>query len=205
MNKKPIVTQNKVEQLIERQPPSFKIDLRRSKYAKLGLMDMCRYLEKEMELTKIVEVGSFSGVSMYIFSKFFKEVISIDPWVSNYDPNDDASNPKKFNMGDVEAHFDRMVERVKTPITKMKMKSEEAVIQFKDESLPVVYIDALHTYPGVKKDSKLWFPKIQKGGFICFHDFSNGKHHPGVGKAVLEIFGKPERVFMDTSCVIRVK
>ena len=52
-----------------------------------------------------------------------------------------------------------------------------------------VYIDADHRYESVMQDIKAWLPKVAKGGFLGGHDYG-GKRHPGVTKAVDEVFGE---------------
>lgn len=67
--------------------------------------------------------------------------------------------------------------------------SENASLLFEPGSLDFVYIDAIHTYEGCKKDIKLWWPKIKKGGFFSGHDYLNGdlpQGKFGVKKAVDE-------------------
>ena len=73
------------------------------------------------------------------------------------------------------------------------MKSEDVVKKFKDNSLDFIYIDALHTYEGCKKDIKLWWPKLKKGGLFSGHDYINGRlpeGNFGVKKAVDEFVKK---------------
>ena len=53
----------------------------------------------------------------------------------------------------------------------IKKDSFEASKLIKDNSLDFVYIDALHTYRGVKEDMVLWTPKVRKGGIVSGHDF----------------------------------
>ncbi len=53
------------------------------------------------------------------------------------------------------------------------------------EQLDFVFIDADHTYKGVKSDIETWSPKVKKGGFITGHDCDN----KNVKKALEEIFG----------------
>ncbi|GAH12421.1 unnamed protein product, partial [marine sediment metagenome] len=53
----------------------------------------------------------------------------------------------------------------------------------------LVFIDAEHTYEAVQDDIATWLPLIKKsGGYITGHDYEH-KNHPGVKKAVDEIFG----------------
>lgn len=66
----------------------------------------------------------------------------------------------------------------------MKMSSEEAAKS--TETFEMVFIDAEHTYEGVKKDIELWKGKATK--ILCGHDYTPGWQ--GVVKAVEESFGK---------------
>jgi len=52
-----------------------------------------------------------------------------------------------------------------------------------------VYVDALHTYEGVRDDLRLWFPKIRDGGVIGGHDYGHPSF-PGVKNAVDEFFAR---------------
>ena len=95
-------------------------------------------------------------------------------------------------------------------------KSEEVYDQLEDESVDILFIDADHSYLGVKRDIELYMPKVKKGGILCGHDFDdttpdfsfakaccdlddnslaqdfipvNGMWiHPGVAKAVFDKF-----------------
>lgn len=62
--------------------------------------------------------------------------------------------------------------------------SYNVVNVFDDNSLDFVYIDGDHCYEAVKKDIKLFYPKIKEGGIIGGHDYT--PRYPGVARAVLE-------------------
>jgi hypothetical protein len=181
------------------------IDIRRAKFAKQGLRDLCEYIGKFLNLKKsiILEIGSFAGQSADIFSDYFGKVVAIDVWQSGYDPTgvDKASDPKFYNMKKVEAQFDALCLK-KRNIKKQKSSSEEAVKCFEDLSLDTVYIDGNHNYKPVREDILRWLPKVKLGGFICGHDY-NSKHFPGVRKAVNETLGEPVATFRDSSWVVR--
>jgi len=66
----------------------------------------------------------------------------------------------------------------------LKGESREAAHAVPDASLSLVYVDADHSYNGVKSDCEVWFPKVKKGGFMAFHDYQNPAY--GVKKAVQE-------------------
>ena len=44
--------------------------------------------------------------------------------------------------------------------------------QFEDNSIDFVFIDADHSYDGVKEDIKMWEPKVKKGGLVSGHDIN---------------------------------
>jgi len=70
----------------------------------------------------------------------------------------------------------------------MAMYSKEAAEEVSNHSLDYVFIDAEHTYEGVKEDIALWSPKVKHGGWIGGHDYNNLPNFPGVKKAVDEAF-----------------
>jgi len=51
-------------------------------------------------------------------------------------------------------------------------------------NLDFVYVDGNHSYPYVKRDLEIYYPKIREGGLLGGHDF--GARSPGVPRAVLE-------------------
>lgn len=72
------------------------------------------------------------------------------------------------------------------------MPSDVASGMMPDRSLDLVFIDAQHTYEGVREDIALWTPKVRAGGVLAGHDYSGS--FPGVAQAVHEAFGNAVRV-----------
>lgn len=67
--------------------------------------------------------------------------------------------------------------------------SVEAARTIADASLDLVFIDADHSYEGVKADLAAWVPKVKAGGWIGGHDFRNPAPEfdfTGVDRAVNE-------------------
>jgi len=56
-----------------------------------------------------------------------------------------------------------------------------------NESLGLVYIDADHTFEGVRTDIEAYMPKLLPGGIMAFHDY--GSENYGVYKAVQNYTG----------------
>ncbi|MCF7223770.1 class I SAM-dependent methyltransferase [Marilutibacter chinensis] len=72
-----------------------------------------------------------------------------------------------------------------------------------DASIDVVYIDGDHSYEQVKNDILLYQPKLQPGGYLCGHDYSES--WPGVVRAVDEFAAERNldvRSFVDSSWVL---
>lgn len=72
----------------------------------------------------------------------------------------------------------------------VRESSLEAVAHFDDEVFDFVFLDADHSYEGLKADIQAWLPKVKPGGYLCGHDYHNKANpKPGVDKAVDEAFG----------------
>jgi len=69
----------------------------------------------------------------------------------------------------------------------IRSDSVEASKNFVDGTVDFIYIDADHTYEGVKRDILAWRSKVKEGGMICGHDYGY-PDTPGVKQAVDEIF-----------------
>jgi glycosyltransferase involved in cell wall biosynthesis len=136
------------------------------------------------KMTSVVELGSWQGRSTHaLLSGCQGTVYSIDHWDPNYigipDLNERiiADNWKAFceNL----KHF--------TNLQIIKMPSVKAATGFRDKSVEMVFVDADHKYESVIADVTSWLPKATK--MICGHDYDPDRH-PGVVKAVDEVFGK---------------
>lgn len=51
------------------------------------------------------------------------------------------------------------------------MSSAAAAAQVADEGYDFVFLDADHSYEGVRADLAAWWPKIRAGGWLCGHDY----------------------------------
>lgn len=83
----------------------------------------------------------------------------------------------------------RRTSRFKNRVNIKKMSSINAASEALDESYDFVFIDADHSYDGVKSDIINWLPKVKIGGYLCGHDYN----HPRIGevkRAVDELFGQ---------------
>lgn len=174
-------------------------ELRKKKW-RLALDEVSKYIfSKNNNMTRMVEIGSFSGESTQVFSKYFKFIICVDAWKNNYDEHDLAATQSQEIMDEAEKIFDQRLLDSEI-VLKMKTTSELASELLCNNLFDFIYIDACHTYEAVCKDIDLWINKVKIGGFIGGHDYGNSEH-PGVEKAVLEKIGLPDKTFLDTSWV----
>jgi cephalosporin hydroxylase len=175
--------------------------MRDHKYTQ-GLIDMINYINlifptKEMNM---IEIGSYAGESTEIFANHFKHVISIDPFIDNYDMKDITCGYMELNKV-----YDIFVNRINkySNITHIRKTSDDAINVIKNikSDINFVYIDGLHTYDQIKKDINNYSPLI-KNGFIAGHDY----HHvwQGVVDGINETIGIPDVTFIDTSWVKKI-
>jgi hypothetical protein len=167
---------------------------------KQGLLDLINLIKKyrnTKEMT-MIEIGSYAGESTCLFAKEFKNVISIDPFMNDYDKNDITC--EYMDLTDVYNVFKKNIESYKN-ITHIRKISDDAINDLKKINVDFVYIDGMHTYEQVNKDIKNYLPLIKNDGFIGGHDF-----HPvwqGVVNAIVENLGTPENTFSDTSWLVK--
>lgn len=165
-----------------------------------GLEDLINYVNEITPTSemKILEIGSYIGESTMQFAKRFNMVVSIDPFIDDYDMDDPACHCWPFNMV-----YERFLHNTMSypNIKSLRLKSDEAFTILRNYQWDMLYIDGLHTYEGVKADIENYRPLIKPGGFIAGHDYIENAF--GVKKAVDEHF-KIDKTFKDTSWIVRI-
>lgn len=143
--------------------------MRPDESGKQGLVDICKYVETDIKVEKMCEVGSYIGQSTLIFYKNLnnlKELISVDPFSLNF------NSDNLFNTTNIDDIYNIFLNNIKPyeNIKHIKLCSEEASKNFSDEYFDFIYIDGCHKYESVINDVNCWKRKIKKGGFMAFHD-----------------------------------
>lgn len=118
---------------------------------------------------KMVEVGSFEGISTLLFSQFVDTVYSVDYYDYKLPPEGRIPSMDAM-MIEAEKIFVARTKDVKN-IIKVRKSSIEAAKDFPDRSLDAVYIDAEHDEESIRADIKAWRPKIKFGGILSGHDY----------------------------------
>ena len=148
-----------------------------------GLIELYEYVGAQTGVG--VEVGCHWGESSEVAAHLVGTLHCVDPWEPGFGE-------------DAEEIFDARM-AIFNNVTKIKATSVVVATRFADESLDVVYIDAMHDMENVMADIHVWFPKIKYGGYICGHDYDDMETHVGVVKAVDSLLGRPEKRFSDSS------
>lgn len=118
---------------------------------------------------KMVEVGSFEGISTLLFSKFVDTVYSVDCYDYKV-PLEGRIPEHDQSFLEAEKLFIARTKNIKN-IIKIRKTSLEASQDFEIRSLDAVYIDAEHDEESVRADIKIWRPKIKFGGILSGHDY----------------------------------
>lgn len=117
-------------------------------------------LMDQMGVKSVVEIGiAAGGFARVLLESNIERYIGIDCW----------NNPTEGDKRD-EAYkllIDRRVEIIEKP-------SAEAVGMFADESVDMVYIDAMHDYESVLGDMVRWWPKCRM--IFAGHDYGLWNH-----------------------------
>lgn len=124
----------------------------------------------------IVEIGTYKGGTLFIWTRTNPQaelVVSIDLPGGQYGGGYDASREKLYklfahNRPQTEMKFIRGNSHLRETAEKLKEILNGRMIDF-------LYIDADHTYTGVKTDFELYSPLVARGGIIGFHDIRNMK------------------------------
>ncbi len=145
-------------------------------------------LEGMPQKSKILEIGSFMGLSALLFAKalyasqnYSTRIYCVDTW-GDWSARFDHPLMKIISQGKIYEKFlnnisDSGLENFIIPIRK---DSVETARDFPDENFDLIFIDGDHTVDGAYRDLSAWHPKLKPGGILVGHDY----FQTGVQKAV---------------------
>jgi hypothetical protein len=117
----------------------------------------------------IVEIGSWKGYSTIWLAKGSlagnkNKVYAIDPHTGA------AIHKQMYGTVDTFGDFIKNIKdlEVDSIVTPLRMTSENAVKEWKDINISLLWIDGDHMLPD--KDLEMWFPYVKYGGVIALHD-----------------------------------
>ena len=124
-----------------------------------------------------IDLGTSQGRSAVILSLAAKKVHTFDLFEDVFAEEVDGD----IQLWQTRGHSHENVKRslsLFSNITVNKSDTADGASSFEDETVDFVFVDANHTYDGVQRDYRAWWPKLRKGGVMVFHDCN--AIHPGV-------------------------
>jgi glycosyltransferase involved in cell wall biosynthesis len=131
----------------------------------------------------IVELGTHKGNSLFSFAQAIKdfnlktELHAVDTWKGDEHTGYYGEEIYETFSEIKDTHYKKA-----NIIPHIKL-FDEAVNEFKDNSIDILHIDGLHLYKSVKHDFETWLPKVnKKSGIIILHDVCEKTDDFGVYK-----------------------
>jgi predicted O-methyltransferase YrrM len=136
-----------------------------------------------------IEIGVYKGSSLFAFAEILEtiggKITGIDPWSFEMSKNDIETADKIYedyfynqllkgqetfdiiynNVSDIVSNND-----MSKTITLIRKPSEDAFIEFENESIDIIHIDGNHNEMNVSRDILLYLPLVKKGGYIVMDD-----------------------------------
>ncbi len=135
----------------------------------VGHIPFAMWLVDLLRPATIVELGSASGESYCAFCQAVRQLelptrcFSVDTWIGDHQTGFYSQSVYE----DLNTHNDT---QYKDFSTLLRMRFDEALKQFPDNSIDLLHIDGLHTYEAVKHDFETWQPKLSPSATVLFHD-----------------------------------
>lgn len=135
------------------------------------------------EINTAIEIGTWRGDFANIMCDKLKpnKFYAIDPYML-YEGYTDKPDQNEFaNQRNLDMLADRASWRISAMLPEgrsvlLREMSCNAIHQFEDNSLDVVYVDADHKYEPVLADIRAWYAKVKPGGILCGDDYIEGSH-----------------------------
>lgn len=149
------------------------------------------------EKPNVAEIGVLAGsLSEYLLqARQDLYLVLVDSWCSGeyhsdaYKLTGDPHSDQSQDAADrARVAAERRVAPFRRRVTMLWMDSVKAAERINDGALDLVFIDADHSYDGVRADISAWLPKLSPGGYMAGHDYdhSNTEFKFGVKRAVDE-------------------
>jgi hypothetical protein len=135
------------------------------------------------EINTAIEIGTWRGdfASLMCSKLQPNKFYAVDPFTL-YEGYTDKPDVNEFGS---QTNLDALAVKVADRVSKMlpdcrsvllRDLSCNAVNQFDDNSVDVVYVDADHKYEPVLADIRAWYAKVKPGGILCGDDYIEGSH-----------------------------
>ena len=117
----------------------------------------------------LVELGTFSGISYLAMCQVIKQhSLPTHAWAVDTWEGDAHTGPYDGTMyKNLRKAHDSYYQNFSNLL---RMKFDDALPLFKNNSIDLLHIDGLHTYEAVKHDFETWLPKLSDRAVVLFHD-----------------------------------
>ncbi|NER01403.1 MAG: glycosyltransferase [Okeania sp. SIO3C4] len=192
----------------------------------IALESLLRKVAKKQ--MKVLEIGSWKGMATAVMGGVLSEyegtLFAIDTWKGSSSVPSMEREARGTNIFNVFIQNMKMLGLLNQIVQPIGMESIAAAQIFQDNSFDFIFIDGDHSYSSIKQDILAWLPTLKEGGTICGHcaegyysqysekvkaeidrqcevDYiktEEGGVHPGVVKAVYEVFGHQYEIMPGT-------
>jgi hypothetical protein len=139
------------------------------------------------------EVGTWRGdfAAAILRASKPKQLYLVDPWEHRSEEKYEQAcygGTVATGQEGMDAIYESVINRFQAEIDSGKVlvrraRSADAAASFAAESLDWVYIDADHSYEGVKRDLEAYFPLVKPGGILAGDDYGQKDSWYGLGVA----------------------
>tara|TARA_R110000796_G_scaffold5_5_gene41 strand:- start:6965 stop:7537 length:573 start_codon:yes stop_codon:yes gene_type:complete len=134
---------------------------------------MLKHFTDQIGNADILEIGVFKGefLDFLVNDCLHKIVDGVDLFSGCVGSGDHDGN--NMSHQDMEIKYEELKKKYENDslINLYKSYSSDYLIDCEDCKYDIIYIDADHSYLGVKRDIELSYHKIKNGGFIMGHDY----------------------------------
>lgn len=136
----------------------------------LGDIEVLTHFAKDLDL--VVELGTNIGTTSILLKAVAKRVCTVDVFEAVELIEDETQRGIYTKSFIINQHYFNTIKKKLDPfkIEVGRCLSYVYADAFIPGSVDMVFIDADHSYEGVKRDFEAWFDKIKKGGYFAFHD-----------------------------------
>ena len=135
---------------------------------KYELFELIKFLGKKKP-RYILEIGTAFGGTLFLFTRIASDdaqIISIDLPGGNFGGGYIFTRKKLYNEFAINNQRIHLIRN-----NSHKLETKEKIMEIlAGNKLDFLFIDADHTYKGVKRDFELYSPLVKKGGIIALHD-----------------------------------
>lgn len=136
----------------------------------LGDIEVLVHFAKDLDV--VVELGTNIGSTSILLSVVARKVFTVDVF-ERVDLIEDEQQKGIYAkaFGNNQHYYSAIIKKLAPfKIDVSQCLSYQFSDAFGPESVDMLFIDADHSYEGVKRDFETWFDKIKKGGYFAFHD-----------------------------------